>query len=243
MSITTVLFDLDGTLLPMDLDLFLDQYFKALTKRFGDVVEPDHFINSLYASTMAMVKNNDPSKTNEQVFMEDFFRRVPLNQNETMPQFDAFYRNEFPKLKDRIDLKLEGWKAREVVDTLFARGYRVVIATNPLFPLMAIEERLRWIGLDGHPYKLITSYEVMHYCKPNPNYFQEICERIKADPRECLMVGNDMEEDLPASTLGMKTFIVEDFLIDRKSGRFTPDARGGMADLYQEIVHGELLPG
>lgn len=241
MKTTTVLFDLDGTLLPMDLDLFLDKYFKALTMRFGKVVEPGHFIKSLYASTMEMVKSNDPSLSNEQVFMRDFFQRVPLNQNEAMPEFDDFYRTEFPKLKDQIELKLEGWKAKDVMEAVFAKGYNVVIATNPLFPLMAIEERLRWVGLGDYPYKLVTSYEVMHFCKPNPNYFQEICERIKVDPQECLMVGNDMEEDLPASTLGMKTYIVDNFLIDRKSGKFTPDGRGSMEDLYQEILHGDLL--
>lgn len=241
MKTTTILFDLDGTLLPMDLNIFLDQYFKALTLRFSKEVEPEFFVKSLYASTMEAVKNDDPSKTNEQVFLHDFFQRVPLNQTEAMLQFDDFYRTEFPTLKDQIDLQLDGWKVKELMDLVFARGYDVVIATNPIFPLLAVEERLRWIGLCDYPYKLVTSYEIMHYCKPNPHYFQEICERIQVDPRQCLMVGNDMEEDLPSSTLGMKTFIVENFLIDRKSGRYTPDARGTLDDLYQEIVQGELL--
>ncbi|AZR73808.1 hypothetical protein BBF96_10675 [Anoxybacter fermentans] len=241
MKITTILFDLDGTLLPMDLDIFIDRYFKALTRRFAAIIKPEQFIKDLYASTMEMIKNNDPEKTNQEVFIEDFFKRVPLKFEEAMPEFDAFYEKDFPKLKDEINLKLEGWKAKELMDVIFDAGYQVVIATNPIFPEAAVKERLRWVGLADYPYKLITSYEIMHFCKPNPNYFKEICEKIGVDPRECLMVGNDMEEDLPASLLGMKTFIVEDFLIDRGTGRFTPDGRGSLMDLYHEIMEKNLI--
>lgn len=239
MKVSTILFDLDGTLLPMNLDVFIDKYFKALTQRFLDRVEPEYFIKSLYASTMKMVENNDPALTNEQVFIEDFFKRVPLQVEGSMPEFEDFYRREFPRLKEQIDLKLEGWKARELMDAVFDAGYKVVIATNPLFPMLAIEERLRWVGLDKYPYALVTSYENSHYCKPNPRYFQEICDKVGVDPRECLMVGNDMEEDLPASTLGMQTFIVDEFLIDRQSGRFTPDDRGSLEDLRKKLTSGD----
>ena len=237
MKTTTILFDLDGTLLPVDLEAFLDKYFKALTLRFQGKVEPEFFIKSLYASTMKMVHNDDPTLTNEEVFMEDFFKHVPLEQESSKAEFDDFYLTDFPKLQDQLELNrnLPGWQAKELMDAVFAAGYRVVIATNPLFPRQAILERLRWVGLDEYPYALITSYENSHFCKPNPQYFQEICEKIGVDPQECLMVGNDMEEDLPSSTLGMKTFIVEHFLIDRKTGRFTPDDRGSLADLLRKV--------
>lgn len=241
MKVSTILFDLDGTLLPMNLDVFIDKYFKALTRRFADRVEPEYFIKSLYASTMKMVENNDPELTNDQVFIADFFKRVPLNAEEDMPHFEDFYRTEFPRLKEQVELKLEGWKARELMDAVFAAGYQVVIATNPIFPMLAIEERLRWAGLDQYPYALVTSYENSHYCKPNPRYFQEICAKVGVDPEECLMVGNDMEEDLPASTLGMRTFIVDEFLIDRKSGQFTPDDRGSLEDLLEKLISGEWV--
>ncbi len=241
MKITTILFDLDGTLLPMDLDIFLDRYFKALTRRFAPKMNPEQFARGLYASTMEMIKNTDPTKTNEQVFVEDFFKRVPLDRDESLLQFDDFYSREFPGLKDEIDLKLDGWKARELMEAVFDAGYQVVIATNPLFPMLAIQERLRWIGLDEFPYKLITSYEKMHFCKPNPQYFVEICAKIGVSPEECMMVGNDLEEDLPSSTLGMKTFIVEDFIIDRGTGKFTPDGRGSLEDLYNQIRAGRLV--
>lgn len=241
MKTTTVLFDLDGTLLPMDLDSFLDSYFKALCKRFATGMENEFFVKSLHASTMEMIKSNDPEKTNQDIFMEEFFNRVPLNKEETVPQFDDFYITDFSKIKDQINLSLDNWQAKKVVDALFDAGYQVVIATNPLFPRQAVLERLRWIGLDQYPYKLITSYEDMHYCKPNPNYFKEICERIDVDPKECLMVGNDMEEDLPSSILGMKTFIIDDFIIDRGTGKFTPDGSGSFDDLYQAMFEGDLL--
>lgn len=235
MKITTVLFDLDGTLLPMNIDIFLKQYFIALTKRFAVGIDPDMFNKALVASVMQIVKNDDPEKTNKEIFLEEFFQRVPLKKEKIVPEFDEFYLREFPKLKDQIQLELKDWPAKELIAEFFSRGYQVVIATNPLFPLLAIEERLKWVGLLDYPYKLITAYEEMHFCKPNPNYFREICEKIDVHPSECLMIGNDMEEDLPASLIGMKTFIVEDFLIDRGKNQFTPDGRGSFLDLYRAV--------
>ena len=236
MGVKTILFDLDGTLLPMDLDIFIKKYFQALTRRFADKMDPEKFIEDLNISTMAMIKSEDSKRTNQEIFIEDFFERVPLDKEEAMPEINEFYLTEFPKLKDKINLNLDNWKVKQLMDAVFASGYDVVIATNPIFPKEAIEERLRWIGLEDYDYKLVTSYEEMHFCKPNPKYFQEICDKIGAEPSECLMVGNDMEEDLPASLLGMKTFIVEDFVIDRETGKFNPDYRGSLEDLHQKVL-------
>ena len=240
MKITTILFDLDGTLLPMDIDLFSKKYYLALTKRFAVGVDPDTFTQGLAQSIMQIVQNDDPKRTNQEIFMEDFFQRVPLNRDEVVPQFADFYLRDFPKLKDQIELELKDWPARVLMDEVFSKGYQVVIATNPLFPMLAIKERLRWVGLLDYPYKLVTAYEEMHFCKPNPNYFLEICQKIGVQPKECLMIGNDMEEDLPAATIGMKTFIVQDFLIDRGSNRFFPDGRGSFAELYRAVKEGTL---
>lgn len=240
MKITTILFDLDGTLLPMDIELFLKQYYVALTKRFAGGIDPDEFKQALVQSIIQIVQNDDPQISNQEIFMEDFFQRVPLKRAEVVPQFDDFYLRDFPKIKDQIELELKDWPAQEMMEEFFARGYQVVIATNPLFPLLAIKERLNWVGLLDYPYRLVTAYEEMHFCKPNPNYFREICEKIGVQPGECLMIGNDMEEDLPASTLGMKTYIVEDYLIDRGSNRFTPDGRGSFAELYRAVKEGTL---
>ena len=58
MAITTVLFDLDGTLLPMDQEIFVKTYFSLLAKKLAPHgYEPEALINAVWAGTRAMVKN------------------------------------------------------------------------------------------------------------------------------------------------------------------------------------------
>jgi len=111
-----------------------------------------------------------------------------------------------------------------------------VLATNPLFPLIAIKERMRWAGVSEFDFALITSYEEMHACKPNLEYYREICAKIKVPARNCLMVGNDVEEDLIAQKIGMQTFLVEDYLLNRHDLPINADYRGSLKELYQFVV-------
>jgi FMN phosphatase YigB (HAD superfamily) len=71
----------------------------------------------------------------------------------------------------------------------------------------------------------------MSTCKPNPEYFLDLASRLDVEPSACLMVGNDVQQDLPASEAGMGTFLVEGQVIDRGSSQFEPDARGSLEDL------------
>ena len=121
-----------------------------------------------------------------------------------------------------------------MMQQVFERGLKVVVATNAVFPMIALQQRLDLAGVGHFDYELITSYEVMHFCKPHPEYYQEIAATIGVKPEECLMVGNDIGEDLPAGTIGMKTFLVENMLID-KGQDLTPDWRGCLPDLYEFI--------
>ena len=94
---------------------------------------------------------------------------------------------------------------------------------------------MQWAGIDNFSWDLVTTYENSRACKPNPLYFRQIIEEIKVSPEECLMVGNDVQEDLVASTLGMKTFLVTDYLIDRGQPLYQPDHRGSLQDLLSFI--------
>ena len=70
MKITTVLFDLDGTLLPMDQDVFVKCYFGKLATRMTDYgFEPQRFMKTVYNGVSAMIKNNG-EKTNEERFWD-----------------------------------------------------------------------------------------------------------------------------------------------------------------------------
>lgn len=225
-----VLFDLDGTLLPLDMDIFMAEYFKKLTADFIEHYPPEEFESYIWEATKAMVKNNQPDKTNQEVFMQTFFPLVKHTEEELIPIFDNFYAAKFNELKQFTS---PSPLARKIVETLAAKGYRLVLATNPIFPLAATNARMRWAEIADLPWELVTTYENSHFCKPNPAYFAEILRQLNLMPKEVLVVGNDTLEDLAADKLGIKTYLVTDCLIDRGNSPFKPSAVGTMTDLYQ----------
>lgn len=230
--LNTLLFDLDGTLLPMDNDHFTQGYFKQLIPHLAHLLEKDKFIKLLWSSTETMVRDDNPAKSNEQVFKEDFLAKSGLTEEEVWPILLAFYEKEFPGLHH---LTSPTALSRQVVETAIDKGYTVVLATNPLFPRTAIEARMKWAGVEDLPFALVTTLEEMHFCKPNPNYYREILAKIGKRPEECMMIGNDGFEDMVAGKLGMQTYLVTDCLIDRDMLTGLIQHQGSMQDLLEFI--------
>jgi len=187
----------------------------------------------VWKSTEIMIGNRNPRMTNEEVFMRDFFSASDFPEKETKAFFDEFYERSFPTLKD---LCSPFPRVVDLMGKVFSKPVKVVIATNAVFPVLAIQHRLNWAGIGHFPYNLITSYEKMHFCKPHLEYYQEISEMIGVHPSDCLMVGNDKGEDLPAGLIGMKTYLVEDGLID-KGVDMVPDWRGSLIQLEKFLDH------
>ena len=209
-----ILFDLDGTLLPLEQDEFVKQYFVELIKVMGSFqIEEKELMSAIWDGTSAMVVN-DGSSYNEEVFWNVFIDKTKLEKEKVKPVLDAFYTNEFDNVKSCAS---NNKHARKVIELAHKNGRKVVLATNPLFPLDAQLTRLNWVGLKKEDFDLITSYESEKYCKPNPNYYREICERIHVAPEDCLMIGNDELEDMYAATsIGMDAYLVTDHEILRK---------------------------
>ncbi|MGB9839013.1 HAD family hydrolase [Thermovenabulum sp.] len=233
--IDTLLFDLDGTLLPLDTDEFINSYLKLIARKMSKFFDPQQFIDLLLDSTMAMVNNLDPSKTNKEVFWEAFFsNNINIEKEILQFEFEEFYDKDFPSLKKV--LKPHPFP-NKILKTAFLMNYDVVIATNPIFPLNAIKQRLRWINSENFPYRLITSYEIMHFTKPHIQYYEEILSIIKKSPENCLMIGNDVEEDLIVRKLGVKTFLLKDYMINRNNKKIISDYSGSFNDLLNLIIN------
>ena len=236
MKITTVLFDLDGTLLPMDQNVFLKAYFGGITRRLAPHgYTPETLVDSIWKGTAAMIRN-DGSVLNEDAFWNAFTAIHGEKARNDIPFFDAFYLEDFDKVAASCGHTPH---ARETVDALHARGIRTVLATNPIFPAIATEKRMRWAGLEPSDFELYTTYENARYCKPNPAYYQEILQKLGLDARECLMVGNDVEEDMIAQTLGMKVFLLTDCLINKYEKDVSVFPHGSFPELTAYI--NELL--
>ncbi len=211
------LFDLDGTLLQMDTDHFLEQYLKLISSRFAHLVPPEQMARQIMASSYATIGNHCPKNTNEDKFMAHFLPKIGRDRTEMQPLFDRFYVEHFPALAKHVQASPLG---RELVRVALDKGYRIVLATSPIFPLKAVEHRMAWAGVDDLPWEHISCLETAHFCKPNPAYFQEVLEQIGADPVDCIHFGNDLDEDMAASKIGIPVVMVEDYLINRHQRSF-----------------------
>lgn len=229
--INTILFDLDGTMLPLDLDKFLKIYFTEMGKKFHDLIDSKTLINNIWIATETMVNNTD-YRTNEQVFMEKFGQLIQGDLLTYQKRFNEFYDQEFMATKSSVS---DSHYMRNSVNLLKIKGYELVIATNPLFPEKAIHHRIRWSGFEPEDFIYITSYEKNHYCKPQLHFYREVLHEIGKAPQECLMVGNDVQEDLIAGQLGIETFLITDFLIHRTQEPITTTYQGNYADFYQFV--------
>ena len=212
MKLTAALFDLDGTLLPMDQDQFTKTYFKLLAQKMAPHgYAPDTLIDSIWAGTAAMVKN-DGSRTNEEAFWDCIVQIYGEKVLADRPLFDEFYRVEFQQAREVCG---RNPKAAETIALAKSLGLRVALATNPLFPTDATESRIRWAGLEPEAFEFYSTYENSRYCKPNPDYYRALLDQLNLRPEDCIMVGNDVDEDMVADHLGMQTFLLTDCLINR----------------------------
>lgn len=232
MDINTILFDLDGTLLPMDQEKFVNVYFKMLAAKLVPYgYEPQQLINAILAGIEAMIKN-DGSQLNEDAFWKRFVDIYGDKVLADKPVFEDFYKNEFQDARSFCGFNP---KAAETVRLLKDKGYRVVLATNPLFPSIATESRIRWAGLEPSEFDLYTTYENTSYCKPNLDYYRDILKRINCRPEECLMVGNDVGEDMVVEALGMQAFLLTDCLINTQKKDITAYLHGSFEQLLSML--------
>ncbi len=227
MAIKAVLFDLDGTLLPMDQDAFVQHYFGSLAQKLAPMgYDPEKLIGAIWAGTKAMIKN-DGTVTNEEAFWQCFATIFGENARKDEPHFDAFYRNEFINAKAACGYNE---KAALLVGAVKEKGLRAVLATNPIFPDVSTSRRIQWAGLDKNDFELYTTYENSRFCKPNPAYYQEILDQLGLKGEECVMIGNDAVEDVAAMQCGMQVFLITDCLLNKTNADISAIPQGTFDD-------------
>ena len=229
MSRKVILFDLDGTLLPMNQDAFIKEYFTLLAAKMAPLgYEPQSFIQAMWIGIKAMMHNNG-ERRNEEVFWESF-SSVCKDITNHIDAFDAFYREDFEKARVHCGVNPA---ASQLLSDLKAAGHRVVLATSPVYPKIATEARVRWAGLEPADFELVTTYENCGYCKPNPAYYSDLASRMLVEPKDCIMIGNDTRDDLPAATIGMQVFVLTDYLINTGNVDFSALPHGDFTALCE----------
>jgi HAD superfamily hydrolase (TIGR01549 family) len=234
--IKTILFDLDGTLLPIDEQPFLRLYFGEMGRYFASLgYNHLKLIDAVLNGSEKMRMNQGPS-TNETVFWESFKTSMNLDDPLIKKQFQAFYEEKFDLVQASSQIQP---LARQAIDILKQKGYQLVLATNPLFPPIATEKRIQWAGLQKDDFILITTYDNSTATKPSLHYYQNILNALNVQASECLMVGNDAKEDMAAAKLGIDTYLITDCLINTHHHDIKTFRNGTFNDFikYIETLH------
>lgn len=232
MSLKMIFFDLDGTLLPMDMDEYVKSYFGLLSKKMVEHgYDSKLFMDALLKGIAAMVKNTGEC-SNEECFWQVLYEFMGEDFLQDKSILDEFYANEFNETRSCCGYNPE---ADKTIKALKKKGYPLVLATNPIFPRVATDKRMSWAGLDAKDFELYTVYENFNFSKPNPEYYRELLRRFDLKAEDCLMVGNDVREDMVAQTVGMKVFLLPEYLINPDDEDISQYPHGGFAELLEYI--------
>jgi FMN phosphatase YigB (HAD superfamily) len=226
-AIKAVFFDLDGTLVDVKMNDFISSYIEGLACHFTDIARRYTVSSALREAMLVLLSGADGFDSNEKLFFAVLRQRLEIEPDLFFRRLESYCADGLAALRPLIrPLPL----ARQILDVCRARGLRMVVATNPIFPRPIIDARLAWGGFADFPFDLVTSIENTRYCKPDPRFFSDLLDSFGLAPEEAIMIGNDTEHDLAAHGVGIPTFLVDTWLVDR-GARFTPDFRGGHRDL------------
>lgn len=232
-KITTVLFDLDGTLLPFDQDEFIHSYFKRLAIKLIPMgFEKDALIKAIWTGMEAMI-HNDGTKTNEVAFWEVFEGLLQTKRELLEDVFLDFYQNEFDAVKEVVK---DGIDRRYIIEKLKSKGYQLVLATNPVFPKEAVATRLSWIHLSLDDFSYVTTFENSSYCKPSLGYYLDILKAIDKKPEECVMIGNNTLEDMVSGKLGITTGLVTTNLENQNNYDVNQFTHGNLEEVVEKLL-------
>ncbi|MHA1303639.1 MAG: HAD family hydrolase [Candidatus Heimdallarchaeaceae archaeon] len=235
MRFQALFFDLDGTLIEFDPATFIKTYLGAASRFFSDII-PDskYFINAILQSTEVMENADTPNQLAFHDFFNDFCPKFEVSCEQIIQRFREFYATDFSVVSNIIK-PMDG--AQELVKHIKENydDVKLVVATNPVFPRVAITRRMEWGGIAENLFDYITHAENSFFCKGNQKYWLEIARKLGVEPQNTLVVGNDMLRDMTAKKVGFQTFFIEKTAENEHAieDDIIPDYTGDLADIYK----------
>lgn len=211
--IRAVLFDLDDTLLSLNLTAFICRYVAGMAgllaraARTTPVALGLPFVRSYLAVQDA---GRTDSLTNERVFNDAFLAGsgIPLADPVIADLVDYYEREIVPGLSGGVVRARPVEGGRSAIEAVHDLGLTCALATNPTFSLACDRARMGWAGVREEDFALVSTWSNSTRCKPEARYYQEFAQALGVRLEECLMVGNDASRDFPRPDCGLRTAYV-----------------------------------
>ena len=211
--IKAVLFDLDDTLLRLNLTAFIARYVSGASRLLASVARtsPVSLGVPYVRAFLAMdAQDREDSLTNEQLFNKTILETtgIPLD-DPVIADLMNYYESEIvPRFSGGIVSARPVPGAREAIEAVHDAGLICALATNPTFSLACDRARMGWAGVDEKDFALVSTYSNSTRCKPSTRYYQEFANQLGVRLEECLMVGNDAVRDIVRDGCGLRTAYV-----------------------------------
>jgi FMN phosphatase YigB (HAD superfamily) len=221
--IKAILIDLDNTLI-RNPDLgFAIEFLRRSDEYFGARWGYNGFSRVFRRALREMSSDTrSPDMTNSVFIVSLIAQYSGISAREVSAGLRDFYADVHPLLRSCVR-PVQG--AAELLSLLRETGYAVVIATNPIYPLEAILQRLSWGNLPNREddYAFVTHAANMHFAKPDRAYYAEILARIGVEPDEALMIGDSIKNDIePATMMRLHTYHITDTECSKEYTRLSP---------------------
>lgn len=211
--IRAVLFDLDDTLLRLNLAAFVARHAAGLSGLLGRAARMSPMrVTAAYGRALLAIddQSRTDSLTNEQLFNQVFLERcgIPLDDPAIADVVECYERTVVPGFAGGIVAARPQEGAREAVEAVWHQGLICALATNPTFSLTCDRARMAWAGVSEDDFALVSTISNSTRSKPSARYYQEFANQLGVRVEECLMVGNDATRDFARPDCGLRTAYV-----------------------------------
>ncbi|MHA2252714.1 MAG: HAD family hydrolase [Candidatus Kariarchaeaceae archaeon] len=229
MDIECILIDFDNTLLKVPDEVFYTHIPQKIMSYFLDIFDQDTFFQAFEPSMKIMLENDHATETNFEAFLDAFSSFSGLPSNEIVNRFRNFYSNDFSSFKQYGEPIPNSMEIIKLINEL---DIKLILATQPMFLEVGMQERLSWAKLTSSDFLYITHAENSTNAKPNPKYYSHLLDIAETQPDKTLMVGNDYLFDMSAAQVGIKTWLANEFTDNEMyKDRFPINFEGSLTDL------------
>lgn len=229
-----LLLDLDGTLIDIDGDRFLEEYIERAAGWMEPLVAPERFSQAVWTAAIPLMVTPHPGVSNKSVLWDALSKALEVPGDRLLAHFEEQLH------PDRLKGILPGGQARagaqELVELAGHLGLKRVVATMPIYPEVVVRERLARGGLADIPWDFIATEE-MDAVKPHPEYWEAVVRAAGVSAEECLVVGDDFFRDIRPAPAASATFYVGPEFKGLKTG-----PTGTLTDLAASLSLDSAVP-